>query len=216
MRSIWLRFSAVVKLRWLALTLFVAMSGACGGVDPVLEIGLAAPFEGRYRDVGYDVVYSARLVIREVNAAGGVGPYRVELVALDDFGEPERAWQTAETFLVDPDVVAVIGHWLPETTATAERVYEAGGLAHVPAGAEPLGPYPVQGLSDRFRSDYQAVTPFDEQAGPYAGPAYDGMYLIIEAMRTAWQEHGRINRQTVLEALERATVDGVTGPVYKP
>ncbi len=44
-----------------------------GTVRPTVKIGLVAPFEGRYRYVGYDVIYAVRLALHEANAAGGVG-----------------------------------------------------------------------------------------------------------------------------------------------
>ena len=60
-------------------------------VRPTVKIGLVAPFEGRYRYVGYDVFYAVRLALQEVNAAGGVGGYHVELVAYDDGADPAMA-----------------------------------------------------------------------------------------------------------------------------
>ena len=38
----------------------------------------------------------------------------------------------------DPGVVAVVGHYLPETTAAAAPIYAGGGLALLPAGAPPF------------------------------------------------------------------------------
>ena len=85
----------------------------------MVKVGLVAPFEGRHRAIGYDALYSARLAVRELNAAGGIDGTRVALVALDDSGNPEFAAATADSLIVDPNVVAVVGHWLPETTAAA-------------------------------------------------------------------------------------------------
>ncbi len=48
-----------------------------------VKIGLVAPFEGSYRSIGYDAVYAARLVVREINATGGIDGVRLELVAYD-------------------------------------------------------------------------------------------------------------------------------------
>src|SRR5919108_607445 len=58
---------------------------------PVVKIGLVAPFEGRYREVGYEVIYAVRLAVREANAGGGVAGYSVELTALDDGGDSALA-----------------------------------------------------------------------------------------------------------------------------
>ncbi len=92
-------------------------------IRPTIKIGLTAPFEGRYRYVGYDVVYAVRLALREANAAGGVGGYSVELVAYDDGGNPTQAVEQARKLAVDPAVVAAIGHFRQETTEAALSAY---------------------------------------------------------------------------------------------
>ncbi|MCA9973855.1 MAG: ABC transporter substrate-binding protein, partial [Anaerolineales bacterium] len=94
--------------------LLILLTG-CASTAPVVKIGLVGPFEGQRRAIGYDVIYSARLAVREVNAAGGIDGVRVALVALDDSGDPRLARETAAALVVDPAVVAVIGHWSPET-----------------------------------------------------------------------------------------------------
>jgi ABC-type branched-subunit amino acid transport system substrate-binding protein len=101
---------------------------SCGSTRPVIKFGLVAPFEGRYRPVGYDAIYAARLAVRERNAAGGVGGYRVELVAYDDGGEAQSAAERARQLALDPQVVAVIGHLRVETTRAAWDVYARESL----------------------------------------------------------------------------------------
>jgi ABC-type branched-subunit amino acid transport system substrate-binding protein len=91
---------------------------------PIVKIGLVAPFEGRYRNLGYEVIYAVRLAVREANAAGGLAGYSVELAALDDSGDPEMATEQARKLATDPQVVAVLGHWLNTTTVAAASEYE--------------------------------------------------------------------------------------------
>ncbi len=102
---------------------YLALISACASTAPVIKIGLVAPFEGRYRPVGYDAIYAARLAVREQNAQGGVGGYRVELVAYDDGGDAQAAVERARQLALDPQVVAVIGHYRVETTRAAWEVY---------------------------------------------------------------------------------------------
>lgn len=123
--------------RLLALGLAAALLAGCASVKPVVKIGLVAPFEGRDRAVGYDAIYAARLAVRQVNARGGIGGYRVALVALDDRGDPTLATQSAASLVVDPSVVAVVGHYLPATTAAAADIYAKAGLPLLIAGAPP-------------------------------------------------------------------------------
>lgn len=101
----------------------------------VLKIGLVAPFEGRYRYVGYDAIYAARLAVREINAAGGAGGWMLELVAYDDRADPDLARTTARNLVVDSDVMAVIGHYQQASTDAASVVYAKAGMPLLAVGA---------------------------------------------------------------------------------
>ncbi len=125
---------------------------------PVVKIGLVAPFEGRYRDVGYEVIYAVRLAVREANAAGGAAGYGVELTALDDGGDPAAAAEQARKLGTDPQVVGVIGDWLEATTLTAAPVYAAEGLPLLATAATALPP-------DAFRLWLTANTLREATAG---------------------------------------------------
>ena len=207
---------AARALSWvMLLSLIVGAVAGCQRVDPVVKIGFVAPFEGRNRPVGYDAIYSARLAIREINEAGGINGYRLELVALDDGGDPELAHQVAQSLLIDPDVILVIGHWLPENNAIVAPIYRAGEIAFIPTGSSPFTPFANTNLSEQFLDRYQATTPFDETAGPYAGPAYDSLQLAFAAI-AAGTESGELNRATIREALARQTIVGVTGTINLP
>ena len=174
----------------------------CTSVSPVVKIGLVAPFEGENRAVGYDVIYAARLAVREINEAGGIGGYRVALVALDDGGDPELARQTAVSLSLDPAVVAVLGHWQAETTAVAQPIYAQNNLPFIPMGAPPFGSIDPETLPPDFLQNYQAVSPFEEMAGPYAGSTYDAFQLLWQALEKSEQTYGVISRETVAKSLD--------------
>lgn len=193
----------------LLLCLALALAG-CRRVDPVIKIGLVAPFEGGQRAVGYDVIYSARLAVRQANQGEGLNGYRVGLVALDDGGDAELARQAAASLAADPAVVAVIGHWGPATTAAAAPVYAAAGLPFLDSRQERFAPVDPAGLSRDFRDAYAAVTPFDEQAGPYAGPAYEGAGLLLEAVAQVTAAGEVPDRANLMAALENLADRGIT------
>lgn len=182
--------------------LLALLSVGCRSVDPVVKVGLVAPFEGRHRAVGYDALYSARLAVRQLNAAGGIDGTRVALVALDDSGSTEFAVTTADSLIIDPNVVAVVGHWLPETTAAAEPQYAGSGLALIAGGDAPFLSTDPQRLSAEFVEAYTAVTPFDETPGAYAGPAYEAYQSLWLVLEEAQNQHGAITRATVLQTLK--------------
>ncbi len=194
----------------------VATMTGCASVKPVIKVGLVAPFEGRHRAVGYDAIYSARLAVREINADGGIGGHRVALVALDDRGDPRLARQAAATLAVDPAVVAVAGHFLADTTDSAADIYTNEGMALVRMGEPPFDEFDATLLPDDFLERYASITPFDETAGPFAGPTYDAFGLLWQALAMAEQTQGDINRESVQAALSGLEYEGVTGVVYWP
>jgi hypothetical protein len=187
------RFFSLVLL--LVAGVLVVLATGCQKTDPVVKIGLVAPFEGRYRPIGYDVIYSARLAVREINAAGGIDGHRVALVALDDGGDPQLAYDAARALSVDPNVVAVIGHWLPETTTAAAPVYIETSLPLFPLlSAEKDAD---SAISAEFYDAYTSITPFGEEPGVNAYSAYTEINAIFKTMAQTAREHGTINRQTL-------------------
>ena len=196
----------------LSFCLAVLLAACATSTQPVIKIGLVAPFEGRYRPIGYEAIYAARLAIREINAQGGIHGQRIELVALDDRGEPDRAITAARQLVLDPKVVAVIGHFQPDSTDAAQAVYCAAGLpvlavetAHAPCeGAFAVGaatrerwladqlifvsdvPDPNSlAAAEKFVKTYNAIPIDGTRAGPIALQTYDAMYLLFDVFRRA-------------------------------
>src|SRR3982751_4222241 len=54
-------------------------------------------------------LHTARLALKEINAAGGIHGRPLELVVIEDAGDADSAVRVA-TQMVDSGVVAVIGH----------------------------------------------------------------------------------------------------------
>ncbi|MCA9918618.1 MAG: ABC transporter substrate-binding protein, partial [Anaerolineales bacterium] len=156
------------------------------------------------------------LAVREINQSGGVGGYRVALVALDDGGDERLAGETAVSLTIDPAVIAVIGHGLGETTAVAHPIYAAANLPLLPLGNAPFTPQDPALLPAEFQTAYNNVTPFDETAGPFAAATYDAMQLIFQAMAEAELENGTISRDSVTNALTALQYEGLVGTVYQP
>ncbi len=83
--------------------------------------------------MGYEALSGVKLALAERNAAGGVGGYMVELVALNDFGEPKEAYLQAREFAADADVLGVVTGWSDETARASLSGYSQTGLAVVVA-----------------------------------------------------------------------------------
>lgn len=118
---------------------------ACGRPLPTYKIALVAPFEGRQRQVGYDVFPALRLAIREQINAGGVGGAFVTFIAYNDSADPAMAARVAHNVALDPEVLAVMGHLTLSTTLAAMDVYTNAHLPLltllVPADQVPQSPF---------------------------------------------------------------------------
>ncbi|PWH18920.1 MAG: hypothetical protein DDG58_05870 [Ardenticatenia bacterium] len=105
--------------------------GVCSGTRPIVKIGLAAPFEGVARPLGYEALQGVKLAVAQWNAHGGPGGYMVELAALNDSHDAHEARLQAEEFLADPAVLGVIAGWHTATAEAMVPILSQGGLATV-------------------------------------------------------------------------------------
>lgn len=85
-------------LGWVAVLWLVA----CSPSRAVTRYVLIAPFEGEEREVGYQMLYGARLAIAEANRLD------IELLAVDDGGSREQFQQRLSAFERDPTVVQLL------------------------------------------------------------------------------------------------------------
>lgn len=90
---------------WRAIAIFsgwLALAGCAEAPAPIQRLALLAPFEGRYREIGYNALYAARLAWQDF------GSLTVELLPLDDGGTPASAAERARGLAQDPLVKVVI------------------------------------------------------------------------------------------------------------
>jgi hypothetical protein len=106
-------------VRNFALLLLVVLSGCTvNRQPPVIKIALLAPFEGRYREIGYDALYAARLAIADS------GYDNIDLLAIDDGGNIDSAIDRAHAIQLDPQIALTLVLGLQ---ATASEVQSAFG-----------------------------------------------------------------------------------------
>ncbi len=212
-----------------------------GSTAPVVKIGLVAPFEGRYRAIGYEAIYAARLAIREINTTGGVNGVRVELIALDDGGGRDTAIEQARKLAFDPQVIAVVGHYRPDTTGAAIDVYCAERLTLlavetdrsdgcpsvftlIPPIAESVSTDPTSFTfvatvphpadipgASSFVDAYNAIPIDGTRAGPIALQTYDAMYLLFDALARNIQVAGTPSPEEMARALAESDFTGLGG-----
>jgi len=104
--------------------------------EPIL-IGHVVNMTGADAYVGMNQTYGAMLAAEEVNAAGGVLGRPIELVALDDGNDPKQAVIVANTFIDNPDMVAVYIGSNSGNTIPVIPVLCAAGMPYVQIGSNP-------------------------------------------------------------------------------
>ncbi len=159
---------------------------------PLVKIGVVAPFEGTYRSLGYDILYGVKLALQERNGRGGVGGHMVELVALDDGGNPSQAPGQAQELALDPLVMGALGHFREDTTLAASSIYRESGLALVAPGLAAAeltagGPGVFRLGADEERLGREAATFVLEEYGAgriaVLGPEGDLKAAFVSAVR---------------------------------
>lgn len=126
------------RLFGLFITLYMLSGCVISSTDNILKIALLAPFEGQYRDIGYEALYAARLALSDADLP------HIDLLAIDDGGSVETAILRAEAIRQDPAIrgvlilgihaanrntqlalgeipTLIIGHW--NTTPAQESVF---------------------------------------------------------------------------------------------
>lgn len=96
-----LRAHAMRLAGWILLAMQLA---ACGGLQPIeiRKIALLAPFEGPYRELGYNALYAVRLAMSEA------GRDNLQLLPVDDGGTVSTAGARIRALNLDSAVVAII------------------------------------------------------------------------------------------------------------
>jgi branched-chain amino acid transport system substrate-binding protein len=104
----------------------------------------------------------AEQAVADINVAGGVLGEQVQLIAVDDFCDPEQAIAAAKK-LVSAGVTFVVGHFCSGASIPASETYEAAGVLMIsPTSTNPM-------LTELGRANVFRVTHRDDAAGTVAG-----------------------------------------------
>ncbi len=128
------------------------------GADTI-KIGVAGAHSGDLASYGLPTKRAAELVIREVNAKGGILGRQVEILAEDDACKPEVAVNSA-TKLVSQGAHVILGHSCSGAAKTAMGIYREAGLAVVSSSAT----NPELTRSGRYPLFFRTIAPDDAQA----------------------------------------------------
>lgn len=124
--------SLAIRIAWIIVLGLACSACAVVRAPEIRRIALFAPFEGRYREIGYNALYAARLAVADFPNA------QIELLAVDAGGT--EAENRASALAQDPLVMAVIALGYDATAPAVLRAFEDIPVLIVGEwGAEPIG-----------------------------------------------------------------------------
>ena len=141
-----------------AALLTVVLSGSLFAAD-TLKLGVAGAHSGDLASYGLPTVKAAELVVKEINAKGGILGRQVELLVEDDVCKPEVATNTA-TKLVSQKVDVVIGHICSGATKAALGIYKDAKVIAI----SPSATNPDLTQSGQYPNFYRTIASDDAQA----------------------------------------------------
>ncbi|MGO4277442.1 L-leucine-binding protein /L-isoleucine-binding protein /L-valine-binding protein [Cupriavidus sp. OV038] len=127
-----------------------------------VKIAIAGPMSGSVAQYGDMVKAGALTAIEQINAAGGAGGNKLEVVLMDDACEPKQAVAVANK-VVSQNIRFVIGHVCSGSTIPASDIYENEGIVMVtPSATAP------QLTENKKRKFIFRTIGRDDQQGPAA------------------------------------------------
>jgi branched-chain amino acid transport system substrate-binding protein len=142
----------------LVLSAFMVFTGTALAGDTI-KLGVAGAHSGDLASYGIPSVKAAELVVKEVNAKGGVLGKQIELLVEDDVCKPEVATNTA-TKLVSEGVHVVIGHICSGATKAALGIYKDSNIPVM----SPSATNPALTQSGDYPNFFRTIASDDAQA----------------------------------------------------
>jgi branched-chain amino acid transport system substrate-binding protein len=147
-------FTAAIVGVFLVFTLVGIVTAA-----DTIKLGVAGPHSGDLASYGIPTVKAAELVVKKINANGGVLGKQVELLVEDDVCKPEIATNTA-TKLVSEKADVVLGHICSGATKPALGIYKDAKIIAM----SPSATNPALTQSGDYPNFYRTIASDDAQA----------------------------------------------------
>ena len=148
----------ILSIAIASMFLCLTLSGLALAADTI-KMGVAGPHSGDLASYGIPTVKAAELVVKEINAKGGVMGKPVELIVEDDVCKPEVATNTA-TKLVGEGVNVVLGHICSGATKAALGIYNGSKVVVM----SPSATNPALTQSGDYPNFFRTIASDDAQA----------------------------------------------------
>lgn len=178
----------------MALIVIPFLLGGCGWFESTSElreeqarygeelwIGVAWPFASkndRFRE-------GIELGLEEINEQGGIDGRPVRILVQDDSGAVNRGRRVAQSFVDDPRILAVIGHYNSYVALPAAKIYQFNDMTFVTPGAT---------NPDLTREDYEYIfrtIPDDDQTGEQVADYFEKSDFQRSVVLYANNSYGR-------------------------
>ncbi|QEL64545.1 hypothetical protein OTERR_10690 [Oryzomicrobium terrae] len=155
----WLRTAASLVGCLFATLAGTAAVAETGVTDTSILLGMSSPFSGPNGAYGQEMRETISAYFDQVNKAGGVGGRKLELVALDDGYETDRAVANTRALIDDKKVFALLGFYGSSPTTAAMEVFSAAKVPLIGtiSGADSLRT-PVNRYMFNVRASYAQET----------------------------------------------------------
>ncbi|MFZ5564451.1 MAG: branched-chain amino acid ABC transporter substrate-binding protein [Thermodesulfobacteriota bacterium] len=191
-------------ITWAAVLAFVFCGGNAARAEAVIKIGVAGAHSGDLASYGLPTVKAAELVVRDINARGGVLGKKVVLLTEDDACKPELATNTA-TKLVSQGVAAVIGHICSGATRAALGIYKEAGIICI----SPSATNTDLTLSGEYSNFYRTISYDDAQAQLQVKYATENLKVKKVAILHDKGDYGKGQAELAKKHFEKAGVQVV-------
>ncbi|MBP7765410.1 MAG: branched-chain amino acid ABC transporter substrate-binding protein [Syntrophaceae bacterium] len=146
--------------RWTAVAalLFFFVTFSFAQKADTIKIGVAGSHTGDLASYGLPSVHAAELIVKNINAKGGLLGKKLELIVEDEACKPELATNVA-TKLVSSRAQAVIGHICSGATKAALGTYKDAGIIVI----SPSATSPELTHSGQYPNFHRTIAPDDAQ-----------------------------------------------------
>ncbi len=125
----------------------MAIPGALRAQAGPIRLGALVPLSGAGGSYGPSMARAAKLVIDQVNQAGGILGRQIELSVVDDQTNPDAGVRAARQLIEVTKVAAIIGTWASSvTTAVAPLCWESKTFLTTVSGADSITQLPTDGF----------------------------------------------------------------------
>ena len=127
MKSRFAPLSVIVAVIAVASLAVGCSSSSSSASSDTIRIGLEAPITGSLSELGQGMLNGAKQAAAQVNASGGVDGKKIEIVAIDDKGDPD-AGVAAATNAVKAGLNAIVGPYNSGVGLKTLPIYMEAGL----------------------------------------------------------------------------------------